>query len=66
MTVKQTENLKDTLTKALNSLEGYTLVKTEYLMDLIDDSDLLDCLKVAGVNNWDGYDAALEMFNDEE
>ena len=31
MTVKQTENLKDTLTKALNSLEGYTLVKTEYL-----------------------------------
>ena len=47
-------------------LKDYTLVKTSHLQSLLDDSDFLDCLKSAGVDNWDGYDAAREMYYDEE
>ena len=47
-------------------LKDYTLVKTSHLQSLLDDSDFLDCLKSAGVDNWDGYDEAREMYYDEE
>lgn len=47
-------------------LKDYTLVKTSHLQSLLDDSDFLDCLKSAGVDNWDGYENAQEMFYDEE
>ena len=50
----------------LANIEGYTLVKTNYLIDLTDDSNFLDCLRAAGVDNWDGYENAQEMFYDEE
>ena len=50
----------------LTNIEGYTLVKTNYLIDLTDDSNFLDCLKSTGVDNWDGYDLAKEMYYDEE
>ena len=47
-------------------LKDYTLVKTSHLQSLLDDSDFLDCLKSVGVDNWDGYDEAREMYYDEE
>lgn len=47
-------------------LKDYTLVKTSHLQSLLDDSDFLDCLKSAGVDNWDGYDEARKMYYDEE
>ena len=47
-------------------LKDYTLVKTSHLQSLLDDSDFLDCLKSAGVDNWDGYDLAKEMYYVEE
>ena len=50
----------------LTNIEGYTLVKTNYVIDLTDDSNCLDCLKSTGVDNWDGYDEAREMYYDEE
>ena len=62
----KTEALKASLQQALKNLEGYSLVSTDKLIQLVDDSDFLDCLKSAGVDNWDGYDEAKEMYHDEE
>ena len=31
---------------------------------LLKDSDFLNCLQRAGVDNWDGYDYACEEYND--
>ena len=63
---EKTELLKKSLTEALNILDGYSLIRTDTLTQLIDDSDFLGCLKTVGVDNWDGYDEAKEMFYDEE
>ena len=62
----KTEALKASLQQALKNLEGYSLVSTDLLIQLKDDSDFLECLKVKGVENWDGYDEAKEMFYDED
>ena len=62
----KTEALKASLQQALKNLEGYSLVSTDLLIQLKDDSDFLECLKVKGVENWDGYDLAKEMYHDEE
>ena len=62
----KTEALKTSLQQALKNLEGYSLVSTDLLIQLKDDSDFLECLKVKGVENWDGYDEAKEMYHDEE
>lgn len=62
----KTEALKASLQEALKNLEGYSLVSTNKLIQLKDDSDFLQCLKSLGVDNWDGYDDAKEMFYDEE
>lgn len=34
--------------------------------ELVDDSRLLDALRAAGVDNWDGWDYAIEIYNEEE
>lgn len=39
-----------------------TLTKEEY-EQLIVDSNILDYLMVYGVDNWDGYDNALELYH---
>ena len=42
-----------------------TITKMEY-DKLSRDSDLLNCLRNAGVDNWDGYEFALEEFCKDE
>ena len=42
--------------------ETVTITKKEY-DSLKDDSFLLQCLQNAGVNNWGGYDFAMEEYN---
>ena len=44
--------------------ETITINLAEY-QRLKSDSRLLAALKGAGVDNWEGYDYALEMFNEE-
>lgn len=44
--------------------EIVTISKSEY-DELISDSDMLLALKVAGVDNWVGYDKAMEILRDE-
>ena len=62
----KTEALKASLQQALKNLEGYSLVSTDLLTQLKDDSDFLECLKVKGVDNWSGYDLIREMYYNEE
>ncbi len=38
----------------------------EEFYSLQDDSIFLNALKCAGVDNWDGYDCALEMIREDE
>lgn len=40
------------------------ITKGEY-EDLLTDSKFLSCLQAAGVDNWDGYDYAVEIFNED-
>lgn len=42
--------------------EMITIPRKEYL-ELCDDSIFLNCLRNAGVDNWDGYDYAIDEYN---
>lgn len=44
--------------------EMVTITKKEY-DKLVDDSVWLSCLEGAGVDNWDGYEAAMEIRDNE-
>lgn len=44
--------------------ELITILEDEYLQ-LLEDSRLLGALRAAGVDNWDGWDLALEALEDE-
>ena len=60
------EILKSTLQDALKGLEGYSLISTDKLTQLVDDSDFLECLIDVGVDNWDGYGEAQRMMYNNE
>lgn len=42
--------------------EMITITREEY-EQLLDDRECLSCLKAAGVDNWEGYDYAMEMYD---
>ncbi len=41
-----------------------TLPQSTYIK-LLEDEFLLSCLREAGVDNWDGYDYAMELYNED-
>jgi hypothetical protein len=45
--------------------ETVTISKAEY-KELLKDQKFLICLQDAGVDNWDGYDFAIALMNEEE
>lgn len=45
--------------------EKVTITKEQY-DELLEDQRFLRCLEHAGVDNWEGYDFALEYFNEED
>lgn len=59
------ENRKE-VERLLDDLRNYTLILDEDLEKLEDESYFLNCLEMAGVDNWDGYSEAQKMmYNDE-
>lgn len=42
------------------------LISAEEYTRLLEDSEFLQCLMAAGVDNWDGYDLAQEMCSGSE
>ena len=59
------ENRKE-VERLLDDLRNYTLILDEDLEKLEDDSYFLNCLDMAGVDNWDGYGEAQRMMYDNE
>ncbi len=47
----------------MNETETVTISRAEY-EDLLDESALLNCLRNAGVDNWDGWEYALEEYQE--
>jgi hypothetical protein len=45
--------------------ETVTISMKEY-QTLVDSKSLLDCLEAAGVDNWDGYDYARQMYDEDK
>ena len=39
-------------------------ISEEEYETLLNDSILLNCLEMMGVDNWDGYDEAIEQYNE--
>jgi hypothetical protein len=44
--------------------EKMVKISKEEYKHLLEDSDILSALNAAGVDNWDGYDYAMEMLED--
>ena len=45
--------------------ETVTISKKEY-DKMVDELFFLDCLRSAGIDNWEGYDMACDMYRGEE
>ena len=59
------DNMKEA-ERLLDDLRDYTLILNTDLEKLEDESYFLNCLEMAGVDNWDGYsEAQKRMYNDE-
>ncbi len=48
-----------------DQVQMVTITKKEYEA-LLDDSNWVQCLEMAGVSDWDGIEIAQEMFNEDE
>ena len=46
-------------------METITISKGEY-EDLLEEIKFLNCLIAAGVDNWDGYDVAMQAYQGDE
>ena len=51
--------------KIAEAMDTVTITRKEY-DQLVRDSEWLSCLSAAGVDNWEGYDYALEMLHESE
>lgn len=49
--------------KIAKSMETVELTKEAY-DELVADQEFLNCLRACGVDNWEGYDLAAEMFQE--
>jgi hypothetical protein len=45
--------------------EFISITKEEY-QELLDDQRLLHCLRAAGVDNWEGFDEAINLYHEDE
>lgn len=62
-----TEKVAEMMTKASDGQHEptVTIAKSHYAQ-LLDDQYKLECLEAAGVDNWSGYDDAMEMYREGE
>jgi hypothetical protein len=49
-----------------NNMEGTITITEKEYNNLLEDSRLLQCLRNAGVDNWDWYSEALKEFDEDE
>lgn len=46
--------------------ESTITISKKFFEKLIEDSDFLDCLQACGVDNWEGYSLARQMYNEDK
>lgn len=46
-------------------MEEYVTISKEQFDQLQEDSNFLECLQNAGVDNWEGYDYAVELYQEQ-
>lgn len=51
--------------KNIETKKAITISEEEY-ESLLDDREMLHCLQACGVDNWQGYDDAMQMMNEDE
>lgn len=49
-----------------NGMEDQILIGRDLYDSLMEDRKMLNALEGAGVDNWSGYDYAMELFKEEE
>lgn len=50
----------------IESLTDYTLISNDELEELVENTDFLSMLESCGVDNWEGYSEAQEMFIEQQ
>ena len=50
----------------VNNMEETVAISKKEYESLLEDSEKLSALEAAGVDNWEGYDNAMEMMKDME
>lgn len=50
----------------VNEADKTVTISMEEHNSLIEDQRLLNCLTAAGVDNWEGWDEAMEMFHEDD
>lgn len=65
--IQQLENGENTLEveRLIDDLRNYTLLSNERLDELYNSEHFLYCLEAAGVDNWVGYEHAIDIRNEE-
>lgn len=60
--------MKDDIIKILKQVLNEDLAKPyiKYIEGLEEDSNFLQCLESAGVDNWSGYDYAVELSKEDD
>lgn len=61
-----TEENRKEVERLIDDLRNYVLLSDEDYNQLEDDSYFLNCLDMAGVDNWDGYEEAQRMVSTDE
>lgn len=54
--LEENDALKDALQTVTSTVKDW--------QQLVRDSQLLDCLRAAGVDNWEGYEHAMEIYRE--
>lgn len=63
LTVNVKVEIADVLKQFIDNPEEYTIVKKSDYEDLLDVQLFLNCLESSGVDNWEGYDEALNEYS---
>ena len=50
----------------IESLTDYALISNDELEELVENTDFLSMLESCGVDNWEGYSEAQEMFIEQQ
>lgn len=61
------EKIDSILNRATQDFDGRDEILMEAkkeILNLLDDYSLLQCLRAAGVDNWEGWDDAIDMYNE--